>query len=175
MIDASDPFQYDIFSGSPESGSLWIERVQGRDAAVERMQVIAAETPGRFFVFGGRERQVVANADTRTPKTNEKQSMKGGAIIALVLGVLLAAWAFGDYSRNETLLRDHSDLASGAIHRMDEAQYREASRDEDSDVAAEYRDGAAGVASIAALIGSVVMFSKAKKEKLERLSRAPKS
>jgi hypothetical protein len=71
MTEKSDAFQYDIFSGSPKSGALWLERVQGCNAAVERMHVIAKEKPDMYFVFGGSERHVVAEADIR-PKRERK-------------------------------------------------------------------------------------------------------
>lgn len=70
--DEFDRFQYDIFSGSPESDALWLERVQGRTAAIERMQAIAIQKPGDYFVFGGGNRQVVAVADTTKPKRSRE-------------------------------------------------------------------------------------------------------
>ena len=68
MNESSDIFEYDIFSGAPESRPLWLERVRGRSAAVDRMREIAIQKPGAYFVFGGGDRRVVAIADTTKPK-----------------------------------------------------------------------------------------------------------
>lgn len=55
---------YDIFSGA-ESDALWIECVDGLTAAIDRMNAIADDMPGLYFIFGSRERKVLARADTR--------------------------------------------------------------------------------------------------------------
>jgi hypothetical protein len=58
---------YDIFSGA-ESDALWIECVDGLNAAINRMNAIATEIPGLYFVFGSRERKVLARTDTRVQR-----------------------------------------------------------------------------------------------------------
>lgn len=40
----------DIFSGTPKN-AMWIEAVQGLSNARERMQQIAAEKPGQYFLL----------------------------------------------------------------------------------------------------------------------------
>jgi len=42
---------FDIFSGAPEENGLWIEAVEGLSNARQRMGQIAAQTPGKYFLF----------------------------------------------------------------------------------------------------------------------------
>jgi len=57
---------FDIFSGSDESDALWLECVEGLDAATQRMDEIASRRPGMYFVLNLRDRFVVAKVDTRS-------------------------------------------------------------------------------------------------------------
>jgi hypothetical protein len=41
---------FDIFSGTPKK-AMWIEAVEGLSNARERMQQIAEEKPGQYFLF----------------------------------------------------------------------------------------------------------------------------
>ena len=41
---------FDIFSGTPKNG-MWIEAVDGLPNARERLQQIAGEKPGQYFLF----------------------------------------------------------------------------------------------------------------------------
>lgn len=56
--------EYEIFSGSVEREPLWLESVQGREAAFERMKERAYDLPGPYFVYSVLDRQVVASIDT---------------------------------------------------------------------------------------------------------------
>jgi hypothetical protein len=57
--------RFDIFLGVANSkDAIWLEAVEGIDAARHRMQRIAEETRGKYFVFGGSNRRVVATIDT---------------------------------------------------------------------------------------------------------------
>ena len=47
---------------------MWIECVDGLNAAINRMNAIATEIPGLYFVFGSRERKVLARTDTRVQR-----------------------------------------------------------------------------------------------------------
>ena len=42
---------FDIFSGHLGEDALWLEAVEGLSNARERMQKIAEQTPGAYFVF----------------------------------------------------------------------------------------------------------------------------
>jgi hypothetical protein len=42
---------FDIFSGVDDRDAVWIESAVGIDDAEKRMQEIAAEKPGDYFVF----------------------------------------------------------------------------------------------------------------------------
>jgi len=42
---------FDIFSGTPEAHALWVEAIEGFSNARQRMGQIAAEKPGKYFLF----------------------------------------------------------------------------------------------------------------------------
>jgi hypothetical protein len=42
---------YHVFSGSREKDPLWLESVEGLGTANERMEQLAAEKPGPYFIF----------------------------------------------------------------------------------------------------------------------------
>jgi hypothetical protein len=60
---------FDIFSGRLEDGNaLWVEAVEGVTNAADRMKQLAAERPGRYFVFSLEKRIVVAAIDSSAPQ-----------------------------------------------------------------------------------------------------------
>ena len=59
----SEP-RFDIFSGSVDKDAMWIEAVDGLNAARQRMEKIASEVPGRYFVFSSYSRTILAQIDT---------------------------------------------------------------------------------------------------------------
>ena len=63
--------EFDIFQGAFGSADvLWIEAVEGLAAAKQRMDEIALERPGRYFVFYSHERTVLASANTELGAIN---------------------------------------------------------------------------------------------------------
>ena len=42
---------FDIFAGDHDKDSIWIEAVAGLSKARERMEQIAKEKPGKYFLF----------------------------------------------------------------------------------------------------------------------------
>ena len=64
---------YDIFAGQfGFTEVLWIESVEGLGNAQERMEKIAWDRPGPYFVFCTRTHQMLAAVDT-----SAKQKQKG--------------------------------------------------------------------------------------------------
>jgi hypothetical protein len=57
---------FDIFSGrSPDDKNVrWLEAVEGLENACERMHVLAALTPGPYFVLNLADKEVLAFVDT---------------------------------------------------------------------------------------------------------------
>jgi hypothetical protein len=55
---------FDIFSGELEKDARWLEAVQGLASAKERMKQIAAERPGKYFIFCVADRAVLGSMDT---------------------------------------------------------------------------------------------------------------
>ena len=57
--------KFDIFLGFfGNQDAVWLECVEGLAAAKQRMDEIARERPGRYFVFDPPNRAVLASADT---------------------------------------------------------------------------------------------------------------
>jgi hypothetical protein len=59
----SEP-NFDIFSGVPDKNAVWVECVRGLSNARERMGQIAAEKPGRYFLFSLQSHSVLARIET---------------------------------------------------------------------------------------------------------------
>ena len=56
--------KFDIFSGQIENNAMWLESVEGLSKARDRMRQIAAEKPGRYFVFSPASNSVLAETET---------------------------------------------------------------------------------------------------------------
>lgn len=56
--------RFGIFSGSFDSDALWIETVAGFAKARERMEQLARQVPGKYFVFSIHVRGARASVDT---------------------------------------------------------------------------------------------------------------
>ena len=56
--------RFDIFSGQIDKNALWIETVEGLSNARERMEQIAAEKPGQYFIFSSLSHAVLAQIET---------------------------------------------------------------------------------------------------------------
>jgi len=66
---------FDIFSGRPGKDMVWIEAIQGLSNARERMEQIAAEKPGKYFVFSIASRAILAQTETfRKPEEAKAKS-----------------------------------------------------------------------------------------------------
>jgi len=68
---------FDIFAGSSDADALWVEAVEGLSNARERMEQIAAEKPGRYFVFCSRDHTILAQVETFLHESSSKS--KGNA------------------------------------------------------------------------------------------------
>jgi hypothetical protein len=42
---------FEVFSGVPDRDAVWLESVEGFSNARERMEQIAEQKPGQYFVF----------------------------------------------------------------------------------------------------------------------------
>jgi hypothetical protein len=61
----SHTLSYDIFCGVTDGDAEWVETVRGFAAAVERMDTIATEKPGPYFVFDSRSRKVMVRSNSK--------------------------------------------------------------------------------------------------------------
>lgn len=55
---------FEIFSGELEKDARCLEAVQGPASAQERMKQIAAERPGKYFIFCVADSSVLESMDT---------------------------------------------------------------------------------------------------------------
>ena len=55
---------FDVFSGSPGGDAVWIEVVSGFAAARNRMEELARDIPGKYFLFSTRSQSILAKIDT---------------------------------------------------------------------------------------------------------------
>jgi hypothetical protein len=55
---------FDIFSGRPNENPIWLAAVAGLSNARARMEDIAAQTPGEYFVFSIGSEAVLAQTQT---------------------------------------------------------------------------------------------------------------
>jgi hypothetical protein len=60
---------FDIFSGAPEDNGLWVEAIAGLSNAHKRMSQIAAEKPGKYFLFSSTDQSILTRVDTRSRTT----------------------------------------------------------------------------------------------------------
>ncbi len=56
---------FDIFSGAPEEYGSWVEAIEGLSSAQQRMEQIAAEKPGKYFLFSSADQSILTQVDTR--------------------------------------------------------------------------------------------------------------
>lgn len=54
----------DIFSGTPDDAPVWICAVDGLSNAREKMERLAKDTPGRYFIFHAPEQTVLVSIET---------------------------------------------------------------------------------------------------------------
>jgi len=57
---------FDIYSGvpDPDKDARWLASVEGLSSARERMEQIAAEKPGQYFVFNPATHSILAHRNT---------------------------------------------------------------------------------------------------------------
>jgi hypothetical protein len=56
--------KFDLFSGTLYDDAHWLECVEGLANARERMEQIAAENPGQYFLFSILDQAVLAQIET---------------------------------------------------------------------------------------------------------------
>jgi hypothetical protein len=62
--------KFDIFSGQIDN-AMWLESVEGLSKARDRMRQIAAQNPGRYFIFSPASNKVLAEMETLTAETSK--------------------------------------------------------------------------------------------------------
>jgi hypothetical protein len=64
---------YDLFSGSQDSGPVWLETVEELAAACERMREHSQKSPGEYFVVCATTHKILASIDTTSSQTARSQ------------------------------------------------------------------------------------------------------
>jgi hypothetical protein len=64
-----DEERFDIFSGAPEENGLWVEAIEGFSNARQRMEQMAAEKPGKYFLLSTTEQSILTRVNTGCPAT----------------------------------------------------------------------------------------------------------
>jgi hypothetical protein len=56
--------KYDIFSGRGKKEAVWVDAIEGLEAASTRMRALATEKPGPYFVFCTQTNKILNSIDT---------------------------------------------------------------------------------------------------------------
>jgi hypothetical protein len=56
--------RFDIFSESSEEDALWLESIEELPSAAERREKLAAEKPGKFFLFSCSSNSILTRIET---------------------------------------------------------------------------------------------------------------
>jgi hypothetical protein len=65
---------YDVFSGTGYGDAKWLEAAKGLTAANQRMQELAEQTPGPYFVFSAQSNEILAAIDTTTGNAKKQHA-----------------------------------------------------------------------------------------------------
>lgn len=71
--------KFDIFSGAPDRNAAWVCAVRGLANAKERMDEIAAERPGRYFLFYAPDRSILAQTETFAKPERRREAQNESA------------------------------------------------------------------------------------------------
>lgn len=70
---------FDILAGIPAKNAKWLESVSGLANARKRMEELAAETPGTYFVFNPWSCCVLVQVDTRAKPVSASKAKVASA------------------------------------------------------------------------------------------------
>jgi len=56
---------FDIFAGIMDKDAIWVETTRGLTSARERMEVLAKQNPGHYFVFSRTDHSILAKTSTQ--------------------------------------------------------------------------------------------------------------
>lgn len=67
--------EYDIFSGHDDGNAIWVDAVDGLAAAADRMNQLAREKPGPYFVLCTTKYKILTSIDTCTAEENAQEAI----------------------------------------------------------------------------------------------------
>ena len=70
---------FDIFKGTTDRDAMWLDAVEGLSSARQRMEQLATDKPGQYFVYAASSRAVLARIDTRKNLKSAGRSKVRGA------------------------------------------------------------------------------------------------
>jgi hypothetical protein len=71
--------KFDIFSGQRTKNAVWIETVAGLSHALDRIEEIAAEKPGCYFLYSSSDGTIVLQIERHQEATPKSQAKGGSA------------------------------------------------------------------------------------------------
>jgi hypothetical protein len=69
---------FDVFSGASEKDAVWLESVEGLSDTRRRMERLAANVPGAYFLYSPLSHSILAKIDTRKRLQFVQQDKKAG-------------------------------------------------------------------------------------------------
>jgi hypothetical protein len=73
--------RFDVFSGAAGSGNaVWVDCADSLEKARNKMEVLAVENPGHYFVFSAAQQRIVADVNTTDGEPKSDQGANDGAI-----------------------------------------------------------------------------------------------
>lgn len=70
---------FDVFSGTSEKDAVWRESVEGLANARKRMEQLAVNVPGAYFLYSPLSHSILARTDTAKQLQSAQLEKKAGA------------------------------------------------------------------------------------------------
>lgn len=70
---------FDVFSGTSEKDAVWREAVEGLSNARKRMEQLAVNVPGAYFLYSPQSHSILVKTNTAKQLQAARQEKKAGA------------------------------------------------------------------------------------------------
>lgn len=70
---------FDVFSGTSEKDAVWRESVEGLSNAQQRMEQLAVNVPGAYFLYSPMSRSILSKTNTAKQLRSAGREKKAGA------------------------------------------------------------------------------------------------
>jgi hypothetical protein len=72
--------KYHIFSGVRDKSGLWLDSIEGLEAAKERIRQLSEKSPGHYYVFCAKTLQPITFVDTSSTKQDQAEKSTQRAV-----------------------------------------------------------------------------------------------